>query len=108
MANRDRSVRQAVRLALGACAATATAPLALAQTVPAAAANNEGIQEVVVTGSRIAQSPNEVSISPVSSITSVDIQQTGLVRAEDILNNLPQVVAEQSGGTSISSLGIAT
>jgi outer membrane receptor protein involved in Fe transport len=31
-----------------------------------------------------------------------------LVRTEDLLNNLPQVIAEQSSGTSISSNGTAT
>ncbi|MDB6107316.1 MAG: hypothetical protein JWO52_7315 [Gammaproteobacteria bacterium] len=106
MTNTSRSVRQAVHLALTACASAAAAPLAFADAP--AAANPDAVQEIVVTGSRIAQSPNDISISPISSVTSVDIQQTGLVRAEDILNNLPQVVAEQSSGTSISSLGIAT
>jgi iron complex outermembrane receptor protein len=102
MTTNSRSVRQAVHFALTACASAGAAPLALAQA-PA-----EAVQEVVVTGSRIAQSPNDISISPISSISSVDIQQTGLVRTEDILNNLPQVVAEQSGGNSIASLGTAT
>jgi iron complex outermembrane receptor protein len=106
MTNTSRSVRQAVHLALTACASAAAAPLAFADAP--AAANPDALQEIVVTGSRIAQSPNDISISPISSVTSVDIQQTGLIRAEDILNNLPQVVAEQSSGTSISSLGIAT
>jgi outer membrane receptor protein involved in Fe transport len=99
-------VRQAVHLALTACASAAAAPLAFADAP--AAANPDAVQEIVVTGSRIAQSPNDISISPIASVSSVDIQQTGLIRAEDILNNLPQVVAEQSSGTSISSLGIAT
>jgi iron complex outermembrane receptor protein len=78
-----------------------------AQTAPAVA-NDTTLEEVVVTGSRLAISPNDVSISPVTSVTSLDIQQTGYVRAEDILNNLPQVIAEQSSGTSISSNGTAT
>src|SRR5882757_1658585 len=106
MTNNSRTVRQAVHLALTACASAAAAPLAFAQAP--AAANPDAVQEIVVTGSRIAQSPNDISISPINTVSSVDIQQTGLVRTEDILNNLPQVVAEQSSGTSISSLGIAT
>src|SRR5882757_5208343 len=106
MTNNSRTVRQAVHLALTACASAAAAPLAFAQAP--AAANPDAVQEIVVTGSRIAQSPNDISISPIQTVTSADIQQTGLTRAEDILNNLPQVVAEQSSGTSISSLGIAT
>ncbi|HEY2403666.1 MAG TPA: TonB-dependent receptor, partial [Steroidobacteraceae bacterium] len=106
MTRRSRNVRQAVHFALTACA-SATGSMAFAADA-AAPANPEAVQEVVVTGSRIAQSPNDISISPINTVSSVDIQQTGLVRAEDILNNLPQVVAEQSSGTSISSLGIAT
>src|SRR4051812_33928932 len=106
MTNNSRSVRQAVHLALTACASAAAAPLALAEAP--AAANPEAVQEIVVTGSRIAQSPNDVSISPITSVSSLDIQQTGLIRTEDILNNLPQVVAEQSGGNSIAANGIST
>src|SRR3569833_915826 len=106
MTNRSRNVRQAVHFALAACASAAAVPLAYG--ADAAPANTEAVQEVVVTGSRTAQSPYDISISPINTVSSVDIQQTGLVRAEDILNNLPQVVAEQSSGTSISSLGITT
>ena len=106
MTNRSRNVRQAVHIALSACASAAAVPLAFG--ADAAPANPDAVQEVVVTGSRIAQSPNDISISPINTVSSVDIQQTGLVRAEDILNNMPQVVAEQSSGTAISSLGIAT
>ena len=100
----------AVRAALAAAAASAVVPMAYAQTAPAAqsAAADTALEEVVVTGSRLSQLPNEVSISPVTSITDLDIAKTGLVRTEDLLNNLPQVIAEQSSGTSISSNGTAT
>jgi iron complex outermembrane receptor protein len=102
----NTKLQYAVRAVLAAAAASAVGP-AYAQTAPAAV-NETALQEVVVTGSRLAQSPNDVSISPVTSVTALDIQQTGFVRAEDILNNLPQVIAEQSSGTSISSNGTAT
>jgi outer membrane receptor protein involved in Fe transport len=102
----NTKLQYAVRAVLAAAAASAVGP-AYAQIAPAAA-NDAALQEVVVTGSRLAQSPNDVSISPVTSLDSLDIQKTGLVRTEDLLNNLPQVVAEQSGGTSISSNGTAT
>jgi iron complex outermembrane receptor protein len=103
----NTKLQYAVRAVLAAAAASAAGAPAYAQTAPAAA-NDAALQEVVVTGSRLAISPNDVSISPVTSLSSLDIQQTGLVRTEDLLNNLPQVVAEQSGGTSISSNGTAT
>ena len=93
MTNSSRTLRHAVRFTLAASAMAAGAPAAYAQTAPAAAAASPSVQEVVVTGSRIQQSPNDISISPVTSVTAVDIQQTGLTRVEDLLNNLPQVVA---------------
>src|SRR5437762_4771014 len=97
MTNSNRYVRNAVRLALMTAATSAT-PLALAQTAPAQPA--APVEEVVVTGSRLLQAPNEISISPITSVTSQDIQATGLVRTEDILGTLPQIGAEQNSGTS--------
>jgi iron complex outermembrane receptor protein len=108
MTNTSRNVRNAVRLALAACATAATAPLVFAQAAPESAAPAERVQEVVVTGSRIPQAPNDISISPISSITADDVQRTGFVRTEDLLSSLPQVVAEQGSGLSISSVGTAT
>src|SRR6266853_1680966 len=106
MTNPSRNVRNAVRLALAACATTATGPLLYAQTAPAPAP--APVEEVVITGSRLSQAPNDISISPITSVSQEDIQQTGLIRVEDILGNLPQIGAEQSSGTSISSVGVAT
>jgi iron complex outermembrane receptor protein len=106
MTNRSRNVRQAVHFALAACA-SAGAPMAFAAAA-AAPANPDAIQEVVVTGSRIAQSPNDVSISPITSVSATDIQQTGLIRTEDVLQNLPSISAESPSGNSISSVGINT
>src|ERR1700689_3558096 len=103
----NTKLQYAVRAVLAAAAASAAGAPAYAQTAPAVA-NDAALQEVVVTGSRLAISPNDVSISPITSLSALDIQQTGLVRTEDLLNNLPQVVAEQSSGTSISSNGTST
>jgi len=102
-------VRQAVRLALATAAGSAAPLVALAQVAPAAEnAPAPPLEEVVVTGSRLLQAPNDISISPIASVSSEQIEKTGLVRVEDVLNMLPQVQAEQSSGTSISSLGTAT
>src|SRR5439155_24825974 len=68
----------------------------------------EAVQEIVVTGSRIAQSPNDISISPITSVSSLDIRQTGLIRTEDVLQNLPSISTESPSGNSISSVGIYT
>ena len=105
----NRKLQFAIRAALAMASASAVVPVAMSQTKSVASTDSSTeMTEVVVTGSRLQQSPNDVSISPVTSVTSLDIEQTGLVRAEDILNNLPQVIAEQSSGTSISSNGTAT
>jgi len=108
----NQILRHAVRMALlagGAAAAVVIHPsLAQAQAAPAnTAESTEILKEVVVTGSRIA-SPNLEAISPVTTVTSEDIKQTGVTRIEDLLNSLPQVVADQSSGLSMDSNGIAT
>ena len=106
----NRKLQFAIRAALTAAAATAVVPAALSQTVAAnnTAATDTTLQEVVVTGSRIAVAPNDISISPITTVTAIDIAQTGLIRTEDILNSLPQVSAEQGSGQSISSVGTST
>src|ERR1700675_3207677 len=104
----NRKLQYAIRAAIAMAGATAAAPTAISQTVAAANEHAAEIQEVVVTGSRIQQNPNDVSISPIISVTALEIAQTGLARTEDLLNNLPQVVAENSSGQSISSNGTAT
>src|SRR6476646_10583012 len=106
MFNVNLNVRQAVRFAIGAAAVASTS--ALAQTAATTTAPPKELEEVIVTGTRISQSPNEVAIAPVASIGASDIQQTGLMRVEDVLNNLPQVIAEQGSGQAISSDGTAS
>ena len=107
-------LRMAVRLALTGSSIAASFGLANAQTAPApaptTAANTEmepALAEVVVTGSRIA-APNQVSISPVTFVSAVDIQTTGVTRVEDMLNQLPQVFASQGSTASNGSDGTAT
>jgi outer membrane receptor protein involved in Fe transport len=100
-------LQYAIRAAIAAAAASAT-PMVMAATPAPSASSADTLEEVIVTGSRLSQSPNDVSISPVTTITQAEIQQTGLVRTEDLLNNLPQVTAENGSGQSISSDGTAT
>jgi iron complex outermembrane recepter protein len=104
---KSRSLQQAVRFAL-ATATAATGVTALhAQEAPAPAAAAAPVEEVVVTGSRLL-TPNEQSISPVTAVSAVDLQQTGLTRVEDVLNNLPQVFASMNSTTSNGADGTAT
>ena len=100
-------LRMAVRLALTGGSLAATFGVANAQTAPAAAASDTTLQEVVVTGSRISV-PNQVSISPVTFVSALDVAQTGVTRVEDLLNSLPQVFASQGANISNGSTGTAT
>ena len=108
---KNRILQHAIHAALAAAAASAVVPAAYAQTAPAVAAapaaGASDLQEVVVTGTRI-QSANLISASPVTTITNVDIQASGLTRVEDLLNNLPQVFAAQGANMSNGSTGTAT
>jgi outer membrane receptor protein involved in Fe transport len=79
----------------------------MAADADAASESGPAVQEVIVTGSRI-QSTNLVSISPVTTVSATDIEQTGLVRTEDILNNLPQVFSGQGSTLSNASDGTST
>jgi iron complex outermembrane recepter protein len=100
-------LRMAVRLALTGGSLAATFGVANAQTAPAAAAGTDAsLQEVVVTGSRISV-PNQVSISPVTFVSALDIQQSGVTRVEDLLNELPQVFAAQGSNISNGATGTA-
>jgi outer membrane receptor protein involved in Fe transport len=88
----------------GAALASLVSASAHAQDAAPAAT---GVQEVVITGSRIRQ-PNLTSTSPVTSISAQEIQFEGAQRTEDLLNRLPQVFASQASTVSNGSNGTAT
>src|ERR1044072_8360033 len=95
-------VRRAVR-----CALLTSAAATLVGMVPAQAQESSTIQEVVVTGSRIAQ-PGLTSTSPVTAIGSDQVKIEGVTRVEDLINNLPQAFADFGGNLSNGSTGAAT
>lgn len=64
-------------------------------------------QDIIVTGSRIPQ-PNLRSTSPITSVTSEDVKIQGIVRTEDLINNLPQVFAGQGSNVSNGATGTST
>ncbi len=105
---KSRSLQQAVRFALATATAAAGVSALHAQEAPApAAAAAAPVEEVVVTGSRLS-TPNETSISPITTVSAVDLQQTGLTRVEDVLNNLPMVFAGMNSTTSNGADGTAS
>jgi outer membrane receptor protein involved in Fe transport len=90
------------------------ASAALAQAPPAAQNTAPVIEEVVITGSRIA-SPNATSASPIQVVSNKEIQATGKTDISDILNQLPQIFNNDLGqdlGNRTSGLttagGVAT
>ena len=126
--SKNTILRRAIRLALANAAAAAVAlpalapaadqatpapstsppaPAAAAAAAPAAAPPTAALQEVVVTGSRIVQ-PGLSSISPVTAISAKDIASQGVTSVEDVLNNLPQVMADQGAMASNGASGTAT
>jgi outer membrane receptor protein involved in Fe transport len=98
----NTKVRLAVHLAL-AGSAVAAMGVASAQQQEGGAV----MEEVIVTGSRIAAAPNQVSISPVIAISPLELKQSGATRVEDLINQLPQVFASQGAAISNGSDGTA-
>lgn len=94
----SRSVRSL--LLAGAAAGMMTLP-----ALPAMA--QDQVEEIVVTGSRIA-SPNLVSTSPITTVGQEEIKLSGTTRVEDLINQLPQSFATQTGGVSNGATGTAT
>jgi iron complex outermembrane recepter protein len=98
MSNRN-ALRQAVRFALLTGTVTAA--------VSAQAQETQALEEVVVTGTRLRQ-PNLTAISPVATVTNEDFKLQGVTRVEDLINNLPQAVADFGGNVSNGATGGAT
>lgn len=73
---------------------------------PGAALAQETLERVEVTGSRI-KSISLEGISPVSVISAKDIKADGVRNVESLLNNLPQVFADQGGNVVNGSSGTA-
>ena len=65
------------------------------------------VEKVTVTGSRIPQK-GLTSVSPVSTISSMEAKLQGANSAETLLNNMPQVIANQGAEVSNGSSGTST
>jgi len=91
----------AVSVALGAgLMGAGFAPVALAQQAG-------DVQRIEVTGTRLPSLSVE-GPSPVTVINAQDIRFDGARKTEDLLNNLPQVFADQGGNVSNGATGTAT
>ena len=77
------------------------APFAFAQASPPAV-------KIEVTGSRIPLQQNVESTSPISVISAEDIKIEGVHNIENLLQNMPQVFADQGSTVSNGASGTAT
>ena len=91
--------RKSLVVATEIAIALMAAPTALAQTA-------ERVERIEITGSRI-PSPNLESSSPVAVIGADDIKFEGVRNVENLLNNLPQVFADQGGTYANGAVGTA-
>lgn len=87
-------------------ASTIICGAAIAAAAPAFAQDTT-VDAVVVTGSRIARQ-DFVANSPVSTVTAEQIETTGSLQVEQILNALPQVVPGFTAASNNPSDGTAT
>ncbi len=84
-------------IVLGMSAATAQTPAPTGE-----------IEKVTVTGSRIRVSTVTEGSSPITVVGAQDIKSDGVKNVESMMNNLPQVFADQGGSISNGSTGTAT
>jgi outer membrane receptor protein involved in Fe transport len=89
-------------------AISTTLALAASGLSTAAYAQDAELEEVVVTGSRIAREDGFGAVAPVSIVNSDDIRATGFTRMEDVLNTLPSIEAGQSAFLSNGASGTAS
>ncbi len=85
-----QSVREAVSLAVVAGSATAMLPMQAALAQDAGAAADDGLEEVVITGSRIRRVDAETA-SPMLVIDAAAIQQSGVKTLGDLVQRIPSI-----------------
>lgn len=73
-----------------------------------AIAQDLGVEEIVITGSRIPQNANISSASPVTSVSADEFLYSGVTRVEDLLNDLPQVTGSNSSYDANGATGTAS
>ena len=97
-------------LSLAIQRALTTATMAATAGIPTAVqaqAQEQQLEEVIVTGSRIATDANVVTSSPVTTLLAEEIGQRGVTRVEDLLNDLPSITPELTANESNGATGTA-
>ncbi|WP_269517763.1 TonB-dependent receptor plug domain-containing protein [Alteromonas sp. BMJM2] len=104
----NHKLAKSVRLA---CAFGAAASIALSGNVYAqedADSEDEKVEKIEVTGSRLLSNPNIAAATPVLSVSGAEAAARGNLRVEDFVNVLPQVFAGQASEVSNGATGTAT
>lgn len=96
-------MRKNTTLALAVSTTLGLAAAGLAQTAGA-----QELEEIVVTGSRIATADGFGQVAPVSVVSADDIKMTGMTRLEDVLNQLPSIETGQNSFISNGATGTAS
>jgi len=66
------------------------------------------VEEVIVTGTRIATEDGFGATSPVTVVTAENIKNLGFVNIEQVLNSLPSIETSQNANISNGSSGTAS
>lgn len=98
----NSNVACAVRLALIAASAASAGAY-----TPGALAQDAEVEQIIVTGSRIAR-PQVDTASPIAVLGSQDIALSGTQNIENLLNTMPQVVANVTSASNNPGGGVAT
>ncbi|MFD3316312.1 TonB-dependent receptor plug domain-containing protein [Alteromonas macleodii] len=104
----NHKLAKSVRLA---CAFGAAASLAFSGSIYAqddVESEEEPVEKIEVTGSRLLSNPNVAAATPVLSVSGAEAAARGNLRVEDFVNVLPQVFAGQASEVSNGSTGTAT
>ncbi|HYC04261.1 MAG TPA: TonB-dependent receptor [Azospirillaceae bacterium] len=89
------------------CSAAVVATLAPVAFATSAFAQDASLEEIVVTGSRIAR-PELVSSSPVTVVGAETFEQQGAATLDSVLNELPQIVPALGSQSNNGGNGTAT
>ena len=103
----NRNIERAVRVALLAAGAVSAAAYSSGAAAQAASTTGEEIEQIIVTGSRIAR-PQADTTSPMAVIGSEAIALLGTQNIENVLNTMPQMVATTNDASNNPGGGVAT
>ncbi|MDJ0939034.1 MAG: TonB-dependent receptor [Woeseiaceae bacterium] len=69
-------------------------------TAPALAQDDEALEEITVTGSRLRRTRDFVEISPVATVDMAQIQNSGFLTLEQTVNRMPQLRPDTTSSTN--------